>query len=864
MSDLTKFQNKIVIIGQEEHIKLQETTSSVDEGEPGKVKLLYDLVFDEVDDTPAGFLLEVPRGSSLDVGMLHPGRDRGERKRCCLEFWYHLPPAEAVAEEIILARRSISKIGDDLSKLCVASDPENFIWELAVLPTGGLELRTHGGTVLNSTHGGDEADFAKASDMMGDFGGDDESVTDPGTMGTVSWQRPDGGGGWNHVCVIFSSKFQEDVTECAVTIFMKGARVASTIAKMTPPGFTGGKDAAIDGIMQKSALLFGVNPVDGLRYTELRVWACERSEDYIKMMMYEYLRAAETKKKFKVKIRNRRGDAAPANAGKNPAALLSPPAKGLLAPPREGGGKLAPPPGDQKEDRPKGLRPPPRSRRSAEEEVPVADKVAFDDFSSLRSESKEKPPAPPALDASGFPSFSSAPAGQADVLAAFDVSNTFFSSIASPGSQTTPAEPTTRRRRGRSDEAVGGAATESPMGTAEAFALATPLSRQVRSSAAAALVRGPPATRHFGGNRGGLPRAIPADRSETGRFGVGNIAICGAEKTVVYKYDRTPPGKTYPIGASGAIISDEMDNEGSEYLCCFLAKDKRMVVFELSTKTVVVELQMTTKLNFWRYLPPQAHGHTLVFMLITPVGGFHWMPLDESPRPRQVWKRGPDLQGKKIVAYEEGGSNGLSGPDARSTVALLLVSTASSGTPLEAWLMPVCGDSRSLCVNSNVLGAALFRPYAMPDAFLPLLVTADTMNEKEVIIEVQPLVESLATGSLGVGDVVTCKIVDQRKVRKVSITPPTLAMGTWPEVFVCCYENLIVATIRRKGLLVAYEFQGGDMNLVRTETFNHYVVDAAVRGGVTEREAEVVLLLSDSDNPRDGRVVSFTIERSQS
>jgi len=330
---------------------------------------------------------------------------------------------------------------------------------------------------------------------------------------------------------------------------------------------------------------------------------------------------------------------------------------------------------------------------------------------------------------------------------------------------------------------------------------------------------------------------------------------------VVYKYDRSPPGKIYPIGASGAIISDEMDNDGSEYLCCFLAKDKRMVVFELSTKTVVVELQMTTKLNYWRYLPPQAHGHTLVFTLITPVGGFHWMPLDESPRPRQVWKRGPDLQGKKIVAYEEGGSNGKVGPGARSTVALLLVSTASSGTPLEAWLMPVCGDSRPVCVSSNVLGAALFRPYQLSDAFLPLMVTADKMNEKEVILEVQPLVESLsAISSLGVGDVLTCAIIDQRKVRKVNLMPPALAMGTWPEVFICCYENLVVATLRRKGLMVAYEFREGDLVVIRQELLQHYVVDASVRPGPNEGEAEIVLLLSHSDNPRDGRVVSFVIE----
>lgn len=59
-----------------------------------------------------------------------------------------------------------------------------------------------------------------------------------------------------------------------------------------------------------------------------------------------------------------------------------------------------------------------------------------------------------------------------------------------------------------------------------------------------------------------------------------------------------------------------MDDEGSEFLCCFLAKEKRMVVFELRSRTVVVELQMTTKLNFWRYLPPEAAGNTLCFMLI--------------------------------------------------------------------------------------------------------------------------------------------------------------------------------------------------------------------------------------------------------
>jgi hypothetical protein len=130
-------------------------------------------------------------------------------------------------------------------------------------------------------------------------------------------------------------------------------------------------------------------------------------------------------------------------------------------------------------------------------------------------------------------------------------------------------------------------------------------------------------------------------------------------------------------------------------------------------------------------------------------------------------------------------------------------------------------------------------------------------------LEVAPLVEQMVGGSLGVGDVITCAIIDQRKVRKVNLQPPTLAMGTWPEVFVCCHENMIIAAIRRKGLLVAYEFKEGDLVMIRHETVGHYIVDAAVRGGINGDDVEVVMLLSDTDNTRDGRVVAVSIEFSQ-
>ncbi len=61
------------------------------------------------------------------------------------------------------------------------------------------------------------------------------------------------------------------------------------------------------------------------------------------------------------------------------------------------------------------------------------------------------------------------------------------------------------------------------------------------------------------------------------RSSIGSVAISGAEKTVVFNINQEPPGTTYPIGASGGIISDIMDETGSLFLCCFLAKEKRMV-----------------------------------------------------------------------------------------------------------------------------------------------------------------------------------------------------------------------------------------------------------------------------------------------
>jgi hypothetical protein len=644
-ADISRFEHTAVVFGCADSAVLEESKSSVDEGEKGKVKYLYDLVFGQSGvGSAAGLAIPAARGGSLDIGLMH-GPDHISRQKCTIEFWFWVPAS--ISKEVILVRRTFGSSADDLDSICKASDKSSLLWELVLKKSGELEFRTIAGKSLKT-------DARPKTDA------DDENDQ----LSTIHFSR------WNHVCIILK---QESITTSSVAIYSKGTNKATSDSiSFSPPGFevddfSGA--SALDPMLEKSHLVFGLDHPQGFRLTELRVWAMERKEDDIRTLMTEYLECAEIKKKFKVKIKKKGGGGA---------LVLAPSKSGLLAPPSSAGasseGTKSGSPSKVFLSPPGSLKPPDGGGRSS------AARKGF-----LAPPKGAEPNTP---DAGGFGSFGESRA---------------FASPASFGTEGFGGRPSTSTF---GSELQG---EKLPLATPESqefvqeyeepeisplWDSAIPLSEQVRSSAAAALIRGPPATRHFGGNRGGLP-----DYRILERFGVGAISICGSEKTIVWRDDQDPPGLTYPIGASGAIVSDQMDEDGSEFLCCFLAKEKRMVVFELSTRTVVVELQMTTKLNYWRFLPPEAGEDTLCFMLVTPVGGFHWMPLDESPRPRQVWKRGPELQGKKIVSYEEGGTNGLDGADMLSQVGMLLVTNGATGGRLESWLVPICGDSQAVCAS---------------------------------------------------------------------------------------------------------------------------------------------------------------------
>ncbi len=302
---------------------------------------------------------------------------------------------------------------------------------------------------------------------------------------------------------------------------------------------------------------------------------------------------------------------------------------------------------------------------------------------------------------------------------------------------------------------------------------------------------------------------------------------------------------------------------------------------------------MTTKLNFWRYLPPSTHGNTLVFMLITPVGGFHWMPLEESPRPRQIWRRGRDLQGKKIVSYEEGGSNGLVGSDCRSTIALLLTSSATSGDPVEAWCVSIGGGFKPLLLCMDVYGAALFQPQSSQDvalasastsAFDPMAVTVTLTGEDEIesgnstiSIDLFNLRTNYDLECIERGDVIAHASFPRARDASIGIVRPAMAMGVAPLAFCLCCENLVIVIIRDEGLITAFKYEADKnehtLHLVYEKRLGRYIVDAAIRSRHEDSDSEfspstpsreeskidIVALVCEEDTVKDGRLITISM-----
>ena len=462
LSDLSKYDNKIVLVNQRA-MDIQGTTSNIDEGEEGKIRPLYDLVFkqDSGDDESCGMLVEIPRGSALDVGMFHSDLDYS-RQCATLEFWFFLPQ---IKSEIVLVRRSYLLPGVEIQDICNKISKDSMIWEIVVLRSGQLQFRTSLGSTITSG--------IKMTDNDHTFDFDPESEDED--VGFVSLPKDSGFGGWNHVSLSFSCR-GVGAMESKVSLRMKGSLIATCTAPLDLPKRDGWSESdCIDNALQKSALMFGLGAVSGMRITEIRLWACKRASEDIKMMMYEYLDVAKMKKKFKISIRNR----ATANGTKG----------GLLMPPRS-------------VDKPRALLLPGTARRlqTDDETSHGIDNETVNSFADFASDA--------ASDAASDVA--------SDDQTVQEENNPFINEYLKQGKPPVEEEnrhiPIKASSSGEiafehmlhiapSDEVGVGQSSPVMSSYSKESVL---ISAEIRKSAAAALIRGPPATRHFGGNRGGL------------------------------------------------------------------------------------------------------------------------------------------------------------------------------------------------------------------------------------------------------------------------------------------------------------------------------------------------------------------------
>jgi hypothetical protein len=522
IKDLSKYNSSVSLV-QDKLFHICQSSSNVDEGEPGKVRALNDLVAQQnlSQRDHAGLAVHVPRGSGLDVGMFHSSSLNSSRQRATIELWFRIPTADFV-DEVVLIRRSLCN-DEDVSSHCAADDRDSMLWELVLIPSGHIEFRAGSGSSLSSKK-------------------DNEHGTED--VGVVILPRDDQYGGWNHVSVTFSC---QDVsrTQCKVSLTMKGKLVASSILTIIDeiwPKETLNDD--LDHLLRSSALYFGLGAMKGFRMTEIRAWCCERAVDDIRLNMYEYLDIARAKKKLKVNIRSK-GNTKSVKTG-----ALFP-----LRTVEKKGFQLGTP-----------LKDTSHIRHISEEES-LGSGASFADFTSMTSIGEDYNRDKKTTSNLRVPEN--------------DVPKTALENYLEPSSLFHPP----------SDEEMASNAYETSTGPQNlqndgkrsdttAYTQSHLISEDIRKSAAAALIRGPPATRHFGGNRGG------STQSENEPVSVSSVCVCGSEKTVVYSPMSESPARTYPIGASGAIISDKI--QGSEYLCCFTAKEKRVIVFDLMNKVVVV------------------------------------------------------------------------------------------------------------------------------------------------------------------------------------------------------------------------------------------------------------------------------------
>ena len=159
-------------------------------------------------------------------------------------------------------------------------------------------------------------------------------------------------------------------------------------------------------------------------------------------------------------------------------------------------------------------------------------------------------------------------------------------------------------------------------------------------------------------------------------------------------------------------------------------------------------------------------------------------------------------------------------------------------------------------MRSDARGAAFCLPEDIVGGpFLPCLV--QVVDHAEALRLTFTAVLEPTPGSVALGEVIISETLPTNDYKGSSLDPPTLAMGVFPEALICSLGKLIVVVCRTMGIMIAYEFKGNGVRLIAKEDIGHYVVDAVMRYSAIEGGAEIVMLLADNENPKDGRIASY-------
>jgi hypothetical protein len=231
------------------------------------------------------------------------------------------------------------------------------------------------------------------------------------------------------------------------------------------------------------------------------------------------------------------------------------------------------------------------------------------------------------------------------------------------------------------------------------------------------------------------------------------------------------------------------------------------------------------------------------------------------------------LQNKRILMYEEGGSNGLDGTLSRTTLALALVcsSEAELGTGIEAWGISLITSVPPTSFGQNVVSAAFCKPPNFGRkrrAFLPWLYLLCQEYDEEgvgtrIILKVESLSQGLNNNEPALKRLIKSQIdvnVEECELKK-NLPEPSLSMGLAPVAFILSLEDAVVVLFRKQGLVFAYALESGELTLIGRKNVGHFIVDATLAAGELKGEIEIVMLLCSPSNSRDGRISVCQVSR---